>query len=208
MSSTSRSGTSDPSVARLTNVVGAWTLAVADGVTAAAATAAGRGGQAPAALVTLHEFASGSTIEQLRQVLGISHSTTVRLIDGLVADGLVSRSHLIDDRRSVALTLTPAGRRRARRVIAARREVVREMLEGLSEPERRSLMRLSEALTGELVNLRLDERARGNPPSSGWLCRLCDFDACGRPDGLCPAAERARARTSQRERIDPPPSEY
>ncbi len=206
MSSRSRTGTSDPSVARLTNLVGAWTLAVADGVTAAAATAAGRGGQAPAALVALHEFAGGSTIDQLRQVLGISHSTTVRLIDGLVADGHVSRTHHTDDRRSVALTLTPAGRRTARRILAARRKALQSTLEGLSEQERRSLMRLAEALIGQLVDLRLDKPARGNAPSSGWLCRLCDFDACGRPDSVCPAAERVRARTIHREGIDPPPS--
>lgn len=206
MSSRSRSQTSDPSASRLTNLVGAWTLAVADRITAAAATAAGRGGHAPAALVALHEFAAGSTIDQLRHVLGISHSTTVRLIDGLVADGHVRRTHPTDDRRSVALSLTPAGRRTARRILAARRDAVQGALQELSDRERRSLMRLAEALTGQLVDQRLDDRVRGNAPSSGWLCRLCDFDACGRPDGLCPAAERTRARTTQREGIDPPPS--
>ena len=206
MSSRSPSGASDPSFARLTNVVGAWALAVADGVTAAAATAAGRGGHAPAALVALHEFATGSTIDQLRQVLGISHSTTVRLIDSLVADGHVSRTQHTDDRRSVALTLTPAGRRTARRILAARREALQGTLDRLSEQERRSLMRLAEALTGQLVDLKLDQRARGDAPSSGWMCRLCDFDACGRPDGLCPAAKRVRARTTQREGVDPLPS--
>jgi MarR family transcriptional repressor of emrRAB len=195
MSSRSRSATGDPSLARLANLVGAWALAVADGVTASAATAAGRGGQAPAALVALHEFAAGSTIDQLRHVLGVSHSTTVRLIDGLVADGHVSRTHQTDDRRSVALTLTPLGRRTARRILAARRKALQGVLEGLSEQERRSLTRLTEALTGQLVDLRLDERARGNPPSSGLLCRLCDFEACGRRGGLCPTAERVRART-------------
>ena len=91
------------------------------------------------------------------------------------------------------MTLTPAGRRAARRVLAARREVVHGTLEGLSEQDRRSLMRLAEVLTAQLVDLRLAERALENPPSSGWLCRLCDFGACGRPDGLCPAANRARA---------------
>ena len=206
MSSRSRSGTADRSVARLTNLVGAWTVAVADRVTAATAAAAGRGGQAPAALVALHEFANGSTIDQLRQVLGISHSTTVRLIDGLVADGHVSRTHHTDDRRSVALTLTPAGRRTARRILAARHEAIARTLEGLAERDRRSLTRLAEALTGQLVDLKLDERARGNAAASGWLCRQCDFDACGRPDGLCPAAERARAGTTQRQRMDPSPS--
>lgn len=206
MSSRSRSRTTDPSAARLTNLVAAWSLAVADRATAATVTAAGRGGQAPAALVALHEFAGGSTIDQLRQVLGISHSTTVRLIAGLVADGHVSRTHHTDDRRSVALTLTPKGRRMARRILATRRKAVQETLEGLSEQDRRSLMRLAEAMTGQLADLKLDDRARGNAASNGWLCRLCDFDACGRPDGLCPAAERVRARTTQREGNGPPPS--
>jgi DNA-binding MarR family transcriptional regulator len=206
MSSRSRSRTTDASIARLANLVAAWSLAVADRVTAAAVTAAGRGGQAPAALVALHEFADGSTINQLRQVLGISHSTTVRLIDGLVADGHVKRALHTDDLRSVALTLTPAGRRTARRILATRRQAMQDTLEGLSEQDRRSLIGLTEVLTGQLVDLKLDERARGNTPSSGWLCRLCDFDACGRPDGLCPAAERVRARTREREGIDSPPS--
>ncbi len=193
MSSKSLSRTTDPALARLANVVGAWSLGVADRVTTAAAAAAGRGGQAPAALVTLHEFAAGGTIDQLRQVLGVSHSTAVRLIDGLVADGHVARRPHSDDGRSIALTLTPAGRRAARRVLEARREVVLDALRGLSEQEQRSLMRLAEPLTAQLVDLKLQERAGGNPASSAWLCRLCDFGACGRSDGLCPAQQRARA---------------
>ena len=115
MSSKSRSRTAEAANARLTNLVGAWSLAVADRVTAAAAVAVGRGGQAPAALVALHEFADGSTIDHLRQVLGISHSAAVRLIDGLETDGHVERAVHADDRRSVALTLTPTGRQTAER---------------------------------------------------------------------------------------------
>ncbi len=160
----------------------------------AAATAAGRGGQAPAALVALHEFAAGGTIDHLRRVLGISHSTAVRLVDGLVADGYVARALNADDRRSVTLTLTPAGRRAARRILAARQKAVHGTLQGLSERERRSLMRLAEVLTAQLADLKLDERAQGNASSSGWMCRLCDFVACGRPHDLCPAAQRARPR--------------
>jgi DNA-binding MarR family transcriptional regulator len=200
MRSTSRSQTADASIARLTNLVGAWSLAVADRVTVAAAAAAGRGGQAPAALVALHEFADGSTIDHLRKVLGISHSAAVRLIDGLDADGYVKRAVHTDDRRSVALTLTPAGRKTATRILQARHEAVHSTLEGLSEQERRSLIPLAESLTAQLVDLKLGERAKRSAPPSGWLCRLCDFDACGRPRGLCPAAQRARARTEPTQR--------
>jgi DNA-binding MarR family transcriptional regulator len=175
-------------------------LAVADRVTAATAAAAGRGGQAPAALVALHEFAGGSSIDDLRHVLGISHSAAVRLIDGLVADRQVKRSAHTHDRRSVALTLTPAGQRAARGILAARYGAVHSTLEGLSDQEQRSMIGLAEALTAQLVDLKLDERARRSTSVSGWHCRLCDFGACGRPDGLCPAAQRARARADQARR--------
>jgi MarR family transcriptional regulator, negative regulator of the multidrug operon emrRAB len=196
MSSRFRSHATNPSIARLTNLVGAWSLAVADRLVLATTRAAGRGGQAPAALVALHEFAAGSTIDDLRKVLGISHSTAVRLIDGLVADGHVVRGRDSDDRRSVALKLTPAGRRTARRILAARQEALQSTLKGLSAQQRRSLITLAEVLTAELVDLKLDERASGNGPPSGWLCRLCDFGACGRRQGLCPAAQHARARAT------------
>ena len=177
--------------ARLANLLGAWALAASDRMTAAAATAAGRGGQAPAALVALHQFAGGGTIEELRGVLGLTHSAAVRLIDGLVADGHVTREPGRRDARSVALRLTPSGRATARRILRARGEAVRSMLGGLDEVERRSLTTLAERLAGDVTALRLDERRRGELPAGGWLCRLCDFEACGRREGRCPAAARA-----------------
>jgi len=192
MSSSSSSPKPDPGLARLTNLLGAWALAVSDRVTAAAAVAAGRGGQAPAAIVALDQFAEGGTIEQLRDVLGLTHSATVRLVDGLVSDGHVARRHRAGDRRSVALRLTPAGRAAARRIARARATAVAEPLAGLTAAERVSLTALAERLTGDLAALRVEQRAVGEPPAGGWLCRLCDFDACGRPEGRCPAAVRAR----------------
>jgi DNA-binding MarR family transcriptional regulator len=203
---TSRSRTTDASTGRLANLVGAWSLAVADRVITASAVAAGRGGQAPAALVALHEFATGCTIDHLRRVLGISHSAAVRLIDGLVADGQVDRMRDTGDRRSVALRLTPAGRRTARRILAARGEAVGDTLRGLSDQEQRLLMELAEVLTAQLVDLRLGEADQGSPGPSGWLCRLCDFSACGRPDGLCPAVQRAGDWITQREGVDRVPN--
>lgn len=191
MSSTSSSSKPDPAPGRLANLVGAWALAVADRLEAATAEAAGRGGQAPAALVALHEFAGGGTIEDLRQVLGITHSAAVRLIDSLVADGHVARRQSADDRRSVALALTASGRAAARHIIQARAQAVEATLGGLSEGQRRALSALAERLTGDLAALRLEERRRGVPPAGGWLCRLCHFEACGRPEGRCPAATRA-----------------
>ena len=194
MSSRSSSPGADPDIARLSNLLGAWALAVSDCVGATAAASAGRGGQAPAALVALHQFAGGSTIEKLRQVLGLSHSAAVRLIDGLVADGHVARAQATDDRRSVTLTLTVSGRSAARRILAARHRAIHAMLERLTEAELRSLTGLAERLTRDVAELRVNERRQGAAPAGGWLCRLCDFRACGRSEGRCPAAISAAAQ--------------
>jgi MarR family transcriptional repressor of emrRAB len=194
MSSSSSSRGADPDLGRLANLLGAWSLAVSDRIAAGAAAAAGRGGQAPAALVALDQFAEGSTIEQLSDVLALTHSATVRLIDSLVADGHVARRRRAGDRRAVAVRLTPSGRAAARRVSRARAEAVRGALGGLSEAQRRSLTQMAERLTADLTALRLQERAVGTPPAGGWLCRLCDFKACGRPEGRCPAAARSARR--------------
>jgi DNA-binding MarR family transcriptional regulator len=178
---------------RLANLLGAWALAVSDRIGAAASEAAGRGGQAPAALVALHQFAGGGTIEELRRVLGLTHSAAVRLVDALESDGHVARRAGVGDRRSVALALTPSGRAAARRVIRARAEAVESTLGGLTDAQRRSLTALAEGLTADLAALRLDQRREGVTPAGGWLCRLCDFAACGRSDGRCPAANAARS---------------
>lgn len=191
MSSSSSSPGADPELARLANLLGAWSLAVSDRITAATAAAAGRGGQAPGALVALDQFAEGGTIEELSAVLGLTHSATVRLLDGLAADGHVARRRGSGDRRAVAIRLTPSGRAAARRIIQARGEAVQEVLAGLTGAQRRALTAMAERLTGDLAALRLEERRAGQAPPGGWLCRLCDFAACGRPEGRCPAAARA-----------------
>ena len=196
MSSRSSSPSADPATGRLSNLLGAWALAISDRVGAAAAAAAGRGGQAPAALVALHQFACGGTIEDLRQVLGLSHSAAVRLVDALVTDGHVAREKAADDGRSVALVLTTSGRTTARGVIAARQRAVEATLEGLTAAELRTLTRLAEGLTEDIVDLRLNERRHGAAPG-GWLCRLCDFQACGRSEGRCPAAIGAARHQSR-----------
>jgi len=191
MSSSSSSPSAEPELSRLANLLGAWSLAVSDRIAAGAEAAAGRGGQAPAALVALDQFAEGSTIERLRDVLGLTHSATVRLVNALVADGHAVRRRRRGDGRAVAINLTPSGRAAARRIGRARRAAVQDVLGGLTEAQRRALTTMAERLTAEETALRLKERALGTRPAGGWLCRMCDFAACGRPDGRCPAARRA-----------------
>jgi DNA-binding MarR family transcriptional regulator len=145
---------------------------------------------AATALVALLDFTPGGTVGSLGQVVGVTHSGAVRLADRLVAAGYVDRQ-AGDDARSRRLTLTPAGVALAERVRAARLAATERVLGVLSAAERRALTTLSERLVEGVTADRLQQRAHGQVPDGGALCRLCDFTACGRPRGACPAAQTA-----------------
>jgi DNA-binding MarR family transcriptional regulator len=159
------------------NALGALALEVARRVQRAGDAASPHGASAPAALAALHGLTGGQSIDALRQVVGLTHSGTVRLVDKLAAAGLAER-RVGADGRAVALQLTPEGRRAARRVLARREAALESVLAPLTPRERADLARLHERLLGSLTDGQ--ERRR--------VCRLCDVDACGRG---CPTrAER------------------
>jgi DNA-binding MarR family transcriptional regulator len=183
---------SGPDDRRLTNIVGAFALALDDRVREATEAAAGHSAAGPAALVGLSEFLGHGSMDQLRRAVGLTPSGAVRLVDRLAQDGYVERGPG-SDARSVALALTTAGRAAARRVRSARAAAIDGALADLSEDERRSLTSITGKMLATITRQRLADRERGEPPSGGWLCRLCDFDACGRRDGSCPSAAAAEA---------------
>lgn len=160
---------------RLTNLVGAFALAVADRVTAATEAACGAGGAAAAVLVHLHRRPETS-VSDLAAVVGVGGSGGVRLVDRLAAQGLVTRVPSPTDRRTVLLRLTATGTEMARRVLDAREGAVRRTVAALDEDQRTALERL------------LPDLVSGLP--SSWTevlrtCRLCDVAACRRSPG-CP----------------------
>jgi DNA-binding MarR family transcriptional regulator len=166
------------------NVLGALALLIADQTAAAVAAAAGGSGSAAAALSALHHFLDRPTIDMLRQVLGLTPSGAVRLVDRLAEAGLVSRGPGADG-RSRTVSLTPDGRRAAARVTSARAAVLDRALDGLSAGDRRTLNLLLGQVMAGLVR---------NKEGGAWICRLCDLRACGRDEGRCPAANAAAAR--------------
>jgi DNA-binding MarR family transcriptional regulator len=166
------------------NVLGALALAVSDRTSDAIAAAAGLSPTGAAALSALHHFLDRPTIDLLRQVLGLTPSGTVRLVDRLVEAGYVARGPG-GDRRSRSITLTAEGHRAAERVARARADVLGSALAELSPDERATLHALAGRLLATFV--------RG-PGATRWICRLCDTGACGRAEGLCPAANAAARR--------------
>jgi len=167
------------------NLLGALALIVTDRVGEAMATA-GQSTTAAAALSALYHFLDRPTLDRLRQVLGLTPSGAVRLVDRLADAGLVRRGPG-EDGRSRSVVLTAAGRRAAARLSAARAAALREPLTELSTVERETLHALLSRLMAGIVR---------DKEGGAWICRLCDVGACGRAAGRCPAANAAAARFS------------
>jgi DNA-binding MarR family transcriptional regulator len=164
-------------MARLENLMGVHALALVDRMVA---------GQAPterAALVTLLAH-PGSGVGWLADVLGMTDSGGTRLVERLVADGLVARRPGTDARSRV-LELTSQGRRRAREVLAAREHELARALAPLTEAERRTLERLLAKVVSGLTD---------DPSTALHVCRMCDREACGVTSGRCPLIHTSPAR--------------
>ncbi len=172
---------------RPANVFGALALVVADQVADATAAAAGRADSAPAALAALLHFLDRPSVDQLRQVLGLTSSGTVRLLDRLGQAGYIERAEGAD-RRATAVVLTETGRSAAEEVCRARAGVLDRATAVLSQAERAQL----DALTGKMLVGMM------RPPGAvRWICRLCDTGICRGSPGGCPVGNAARDRYAE-----------
>ena len=173
-------------ISTVANRLGALALTLSDSITEAAELATGMAGGPPAALVSLHEWADGRSVEVLAGAMRVSHSRAVRVVDRLEADGLARREPDPLDGRRALVYLEPAGRELAGRALAARARVLELAVSGLDDDDANDLERLLDVL---LESTTVDLRA------AMAICRLCDAHACGHYDGDCPvtrAADRLR----------------
>ena len=177
----------DPGAASLdqtANLLGALSLVIADRMSGAMAEAGGRPESSAAALSALLHFLDQPSVDLLRQVVGLTSSGTVRLIDKMAESGYVERAPGAD-RRSTSVVLTGEGRAAAEQVGAARTAVLQGALAGLSASERAVLRQLmGKVLVGMM-------RA---PGAVRWMCRLCDTGVCRGAEGGCPVGNAARER--------------
>lgn len=127
-----------------------------------------------AAALNVIGFSKGCSNAALSAALKLSHSATVRLVDKLEAAGLVE-SRPGRDRRSVALSLTKAGRKRIRHVVQDRTAALGEVVQRLSPPQQAHLDDIAATLLRLLTSSASD---------ANHICRLCDTDVC--PPDDCP----------------------
>jgi DNA-binding MarR family transcriptional regulator len=170
--------------ARLNNLLASLSLNLAGDAQQELERVAGLTGSAAVALLALDEFAGDAHVARLADLLGVTHSGAVRLVAQLESMGLAERRHGAD-RRRVEVRLTANGRRRARAARRARDAVTTGAFRSLTSDERRTLELLLAKMVGARVADRLELRQAGARPP--WWCRTCEFAACGRPDGRCPA---------------------
>ncbi|MGD0093744.1 MAG: MarR family transcriptional regulator, partial [Planctomycetota bacterium] len=86
-------------------------------------------------LAFLYHCAAASP-SQAAEYVGLTRPSMSKMIDGLVARGLVARNDSLGDRRRVDLTLAPRGKAAFLEAREAARERLAEMLEPLSGAEK------------------------------------------------------------------------
>ncbi len=152
---------------RTANLLGVVGLAVADRIAETGRDILNHAGETPAALAVIG-YGFGPSNDQLRRILGLSHPGTVRLVDRLVADGLVER-RAGRDKRAIALHLTETGASFRETLLLGRLATIRPFLMPLTETEQDSLATLLHKMLSSIETTDL-ERCR--------LCRLCDDRVC------------------------------
>lgn len=170
---------------RVANLLGALGLAVSDLAVRGVAGEAGVTVSGAGALVSL-AAAGGLSVTELGRRVGLSQPAASRLVDGLQADGLVTRRPNPYGGRWMIVHPTEAGREAALRLLTARGGPLRDALSALDGDERRALSGLLEKLLTRLYD---------HVGNAEYMCRMCDRASCVAGSATCPlgAAERARS---------------
>ncbi len=152
---------------RTANLLGVLGLAVFDRIENTARDILSHVGETPAAIVVIG-YDLGPSNDQLRQILGLSHPGTVRLVDRLVADGLVKRYEGFD-KRAVSLYLTRRGKNLREKLLQGRLAAIRPFLASLTDSEQETFGALLHKILASMETTDLERRT---------LCRLCDDRVC------------------------------
>jgi MarR family transcriptional regulator, negative regulator of the multidrug operon emrRAB len=169
---------------RTANLLGALAGAVVHGLEARRKAHPNENSSSLAAL-NLLASQPGCTNVELSQALKLSHPATVRLVDKLEVAGWVAGRRGAD-RRSVALHLTAAGRKRVRQIAEERSANLLQVLSPLSAVQRRQLDDIAQTLLRAMTTSGLE---------AAHICRLCDATAC--PAHSCPVHQAALVAEAQ-----------
>ncbi len=156
------------------NALGAFARALSDKIDDAWVLTSGK---STAACYAINQIGCepGSSIKTLSGMLGIEHSSLVRLLDHLERDGLIERVNDQVDKRGKKIFLSAKGESLWTDMINARRRVVEPMTGLLDDKELGTLIKLVGKLMPAVV--------RGGDDQH-YVCRLCELEIC--PQEMCP----------------------
>lgn len=106
----------------------------------------------------------GTNLNGLAEVLGVSPSTALRMVDRLVTVGFVERRTPPENRREVRLALTPDGRRLVDRVTSRRRAEIARIVDAMPVRQRGDLSRALETFADAAG----EPSATGGVTAFGW----------------------------------------
>jgi DNA-binding MarR family transcriptional regulator len=109
------------------------------------------------------------TVGWLSEVLTLTHSAAVRIVDRLQASGLLSRTQQ-ENRRYVGLMLTPAGITLADKILSVRRDVLHQLFQDISDTDLQLALPAIEKLLRQATSDNL---------AAYRICRQCDEAMCG-----------------------------
>ncbi len=113
-------------------------------------------------LVVLHSRGE-LNLNGLADELEVNASTALRMIDRLLAVGLVTRRDNPSNRREVQLRASPEGEQLVRSVTTRRRSRITRIVRAMPEADRGELVRALQAFADAA-----GEPAAGNPAALGW----------------------------------------
>lgn len=126
-------------------------------------------------LVFLKRSGGGITQNELAELSGIGGASLVRIVDRLVATGLIERKVDPDDKRARQLDLTKHGHAMAEQMEQALNSLRAQVLDGVTEAE----LDICNAVIARLnagINDALQSFATGQPTTPGLTPELTDAD--------------------------------
>jgi MarR family transcriptional repressor of emrRAB len=165
---------------RLANLLNAAATAISDAQMRSVALYGDLKPSTTGAILTLGQH-SALTISELAGILGLSHSATVRLVDGLGDKGLARRGDR-QDRREVAVSLTVDGQALYAQLRQAQGETLMPLLEEIAPADQARL----EAMLSHILAVLTKGRQIAD-----HICRFCDEGICGQD--ACPVELQAVA---------------
>lgn len=113
-------------------------------------------------LITLFSKPDGmSTPGEICLFTSLGTTNMTRIANALVKRGLITRGRSAEDRRSVVMQITPAGKRFVQKMLPAMFPRLKRVFEGFTKDDRSHLNRLLRKLANNLSQL---EHAAGEPP--------------------------------------------